>query len=121
MEVIQGDNLAILKNLDAESVDLIYMDPPFFTQKTQKLTNKSNKVYSFEDNWDSIDSYKLFLKERIRECKRILKKTGSIFVHCDKSANHHIRLILDEVFGDEMFQSEIYGVTRDGRIQKKDY
>lgn len=107
MEVIQGDNLEILKNLDAESVDLIYMDPPFFTQKTQKLTNKSNKVYSFEDNWDSIDSYKLFLKERIRECKRILKKTGSIFVHCDKSANHHIRLILDEVFGDEMFQSEI--------------
>lgn len=105
--VIQGDNLVILKQYDAESVDLIYMDPPFFTQKTQKLSDKNNKVYSFEDSWDSIESYKLFLKERVQECKRILKKTGSIFVHCDKIANHHIRLILDEVFGEDMFQSEI--------------
>ncbi len=107
MEVIHGDNLAILKEIEAESIDLIYMDPPFFTQKTQKLTDKSNKIFSFEDSWPSIESYKLFLKDRIQECKRVLKKTGSIFVHCDKSANHHVRLILDEIFGDEMFQSEI--------------
>ncbi|KJQ61155.1 DNA-methyltransferase [Streptococcus oralis] len=107
MNIIQGDNLEILKKLDTESVDLIYMDPPFFTQKTQKLTDNKNKMYSFEDSWVSIDSYKLFLEERLQECKRILKNTGSIFVHCDKSANHHIRLLLDKVFGHKMFQSEI--------------
>lgn len=107
MKVLQGDNLQVLKTIESLSIDLIYMDPPFFTQKTQKLSNKNNITYSFEDTWSSIEDYKRFLHDRLTECKRILKDSGSIFVHCDKIANHHIRIILDDVFGEDMFQNEI--------------
>ncbi|BEL27262.1 DNA modification methyltransferase M.XbaI [Streptococcus pneumoniae] len=107
MTVLKGDNLEILKTIESSSIDLIYMDPPFFTQKTQKLSNNKNIMYSFEDTWTSIEDYKEFLSVRLEECKRVLKNSGSIFVHCDKIANHHIRLILDNIFGADMFQSEI--------------
>ncbi|HET0337724.1 TPA: site-specific DNA-methyltransferase [Streptococcus pneumoniae] len=107
MTVLKGDNLEILKTIEYSSIDLIYMDPPFFTQKTQKLSNNKNIMYSFEDTWTSIEDYKEFLSVRLEECKRVLKNSGSIFVHCDKIANHHIRLILDNIFGADMFQSEI--------------
>lgn len=107
MTILQGDNLELLKTIKSSSVDLIYMDPPFFTQKTQKLSSKDNITYSFEDTWASIEDYKCFLHNRLIECKRILKDSGSIFVHCDKTANHHIRLVLDDIFGADMFQNEI--------------
>ncbi|WP_267248395.1 site-specific DNA-methyltransferase [Streptococcus sp. Marseille-Q5986] len=107
MTILQGDNLELLKTIKSSSVDLIYMDPPFFTQKTQKLSSKDNITYSFEDTWASIEDYKCFLHNRLIECKRVLKDSGSIFVHCDKTANHHIRLVLDDIFGADMFQNEI--------------
>jgi site-specific DNA-methyltransferase (adenine-specific) len=89
-------------------VDLAYLDPPFFTQKTQKLKTRDNsKAYQFHDSWNSIDAYRAFLQERIAECARVLKETGSIFLHCDRSASHHIRLVLDDVFGVFNFRSEI--------------
>ncbi|HGR9174368.1 TPA: site-specific DNA-methyltransferase, partial [Streptococcus pneumoniae] len=53
MTVLKGDNLEILKTIESSSIDLIYMDPPFFTQKTQKLSNNKNIMYSFEDTWTS--------------------------------------------------------------------
>lgn len=105
--VYNEDCLQGLKQISDNSVDMVYLDPPFFTQKRQKLSNKDGKIFSFDDNWNSIDDYILFLKVRILEIKRILKDTGSIFVHCDKTASHYIRCILDEVFGYGMFQSEI--------------
>ena len=107
MTILQGDNLELLKTIKSSSVDLIYMDPPFFTQNTQKLSSKDNITYSFEDTWASIEDYKCFLHNRLIECKRVLKDSGSIFVHCDKTANHHIRLVLDDIFGADMFQNEI--------------
>ena len=107
MTILQGDNLELLKTIKSSSVDLIYMDPPFFTQKTQKLSSKDNITYSFEDTWASIEDYNCFLHNRLIECKRVLKDSGSIFVHCDKTANHHIRLVLDDIFGADMFQNEI--------------
>ena len=89
-------------------MDLIYLDPPFFTQKTLKQKTRDNeKEYSFDDKWENIDEYRLYIKERLVECKRVLKKTGSIFLHCDKLASHHLRLALDDVFGVDNFQSEI--------------
>jgi len=108
-----GDCLTWLQTIKPESVDLVYLDPPFFTQRVQRLkTRDTSQEYGFADTWASIEEYKAFMKQRIEECKRALKDTGSIFVHCDSSASHHLRLILDEVFGPGNFQSEIIWVYR---------
>lgn len=105
--LIHGDCKTELQKIEQNSVDLIYLDPPFFTQKTQTLKNKENKEYSFEDSWDNIITYKNYIQERLEECKKVLKNTGSIFLHCDRSASHYLRIALDEVFGADNFQSEI--------------
>ncbi len=108
-----GDCLTWLKTIKPESVDLVYLDPPFFTQRVQRSkTRDTSQEYGFADTWASIEEYKAFMKQRIEECRRALKDTGSIFVHCDSSASHHLRLILDEVFGPGNFQSEIIWVYR---------
>lgn len=119
-EVLQGDCLGELKKLKASSVDLVYLDPPFFTQKKHTLRNRENtKTYSFDDSWSSIEAYKNYIKERLIECKRTLKSTGSIFLHCDKAASHHLRIALDEVFGASNFQSEIIWSYRRWSNSKK--
>ncbi len=106
--ILQGDCLKELKKLDSKSVDLVYLDPPFFTQKKQSSKSRDTlKEYSFDDTWESIESYKNYIQERLVECKRVLKDTGSIFLHCDRTASHYLRLALDEVFAATNFQSEI--------------
>lgn len=106
--LIHGDSIHELEKIDACSIDLIYLDPPFFTQKTQKLKTRDNsKEYSFEDTWETISEYKNYIQERLKKCRTVLKDTGSIFLHCDRSASHYLRIALDEVFGAENFQSEI--------------
>lgn len=108
MSVLLGDCLKQLKNLQDNTVDLIYLDPPFFTQRTHKQKTRDNtKEYVFEDSWSSIADYKEYIQQRLIECRRVLKDTGSIFLHCDKSAAHYLRVALDEVFGNENFQNEI--------------
>lgn len=106
-DVYLGDCLKLLQELDKESIQMIYLDPPFYTQKKQKLTDKKGKEFSFSDVWSSREEYNEFIKERLVEMKRVLKKDGNIFLHCDTYAEHHLRLLLDEVFGESMFQSEI--------------
>lgn len=105
--LIHGDCKIELQKLDNNFVDLVYLDPPFFTQKKQALKNSNNKEYSFEDSWENINSYRHYIQERLEECKKILKNTGSIFLHCDRSASHYLRIALDAVFGRDNFQSEI--------------
>jgi site-specific DNA-methyltransferase (adenine-specific) len=106
--LILGDCLLHLKKIEDNSVDLIYIDPPFFSQKTQTLKTRDNqKEYFFNDKWHNINSYVDYIKNRLIECKRVLKETGSIFLHCDRSASHYLRISLDEVFGFDHFQSEI--------------
>jgi site-specific DNA-methyltransferase (adenine-specific) len=108
-----GDCLTWLETIDPGSIDLVYLDPPFFTQKVQKSKTRDNsQEYCFSDTWASIEEYKTFLRLRIERCRKVLRDTGSIFVHCDSSASHHIRLLLDDVFGLENFQSEIIWVYR---------
>ena len=107
------DCLTRLEAIKAQSVDLVYMDPPFFSQNTQKSKTRDNtQEYSFNDTWTDIAAYKAFMRPRIEECKRVLKETGSIFLHCDSYASHHLRLLLDDVFGAENFQSEIIWTYR---------
>lgn len=106
--IIQGDCLEVMKTIPDKSIDLIYLDPPFFTQKKHTLQNRQRTVeFSFDDVWRSNSAYATFLFERITIMKQLLKATGSIFVHCDKSGEHIIRGVLDKVFGEDNFQSEI--------------
>lgn len=103
-----GDCLIHLANIETGSVDLVYLDPPFFSQTVWRSKTRDNtQEYSFNDKWESLQEYKAFLAERVQECKRVLKNTGSIFLQCDRTASHHLRLMLDELFGSENFQSEI--------------
>jgi len=107
-EIYLGDCLEVSKNLQGGIIDLVYLDPPFFTQKVQKLSPRDRKrEFTFTDIWKSMDDYSRFLFERLKELHRLLKPTGSIFFHCDHNASHIVRLILDEVFGQKMFRSEI--------------
>lgn len=98
------DCLELSKKIDDNFIDLIYIDPPFFTQEIMK---SSNNEYFFNDKWSDINDYLDFLLYRFLEFKRILKKTGSIFVHCDRNASAYIKCLLDKVFGVENFRSEI--------------
>ena len=106
--IIHGDCLEKLKEMASDKVDLIYFDPPFFTQRKHTLSNKDNsKTYEFEDKYDSIEDYLTLIERVLIESKRVLKNTGSVFLHCDKTASHHIRLVMDKILGKENFQSEI--------------
>ena len=108
MEIYQGDCLEVSKNITAETVDLVYLDPPFFTQKKHKLTTKDRtKQFSFDDVWKSLDDYADFLFVRLQEFHRVLSPAGSIFFHCDSNASHIARLLLDRIFGREMLRAEI--------------
>lgn len=107
-QVLLGDCLSVMNRLPEASIDLAYLDPPFFTAKKHQLAaRKSGIRYSFSDRWKSEHIYADFLFERINLIKRLLKDTGSIFVQCDKSAEHIVRTVLDQVFGTQQFQSEI--------------
>ena len=107
-KIYQGDCIERLKEIDSESVDLIYFDPPFFTQKKHSLTTRDeSKKYEFNDSWDSLDDYLNLIESCLIQSHRVLKKTGSVFLHCDKIASHYIRVRLDEVFGMKNFRSEI--------------
>jgi len=107
-QIHRGDCLEILGDLDDESVDLIYLDPPFFTQKTHTLGTRDRKrEFSFEDLWSSHTEYARFIYERLEQMWRVLSCTGSLFFHCDRNAAHIVRALLDDVFGSDMFRSEI--------------
>ncbi|MCL2709316.1 MAG: site-specific DNA-methyltransferase [Planctomycetaceae bacterium] len=108
--LILGDNLEILKTFDAESVDLIYLDPPFFSNKNYEVIwGDEGEMRSFTDRWaGGISHYLDWLKERVEQMHRVLKKTGSLFLHCDWHANAYIRVeILDRIFGARNFRNEI--------------
>ncbi len=107
-EIYKGNCLEKLTELKSNSVDLVYFDPPFYTQKKHSLvTRDSSKKYEFSDSWESLDDYLFLIESCLLECKRVLKNTGSVFLHCDKVASHYIRVTLDKVFGMKNFRSEI--------------
>jgi DNA modification methylase len=108
--LILGDNLEILKALEAESIDLIYLDPPFFSNRNYEVIwGDAGEVRSFQDRWaGGIDHYIAWLKERVEQMHRLLKPTGNIFLHCDWHADAYIRVdILDKLFGMDNFRNEI--------------
>ena len=119
-ETYTGNCINKLKRLEDESVDLVYLDPPFFTQRKHSLsTRDESKKYEFDDSWDSLEDYLSMIENCLGECKRVLKSTGSIFLHCDKVASHYLRVLLDKVFGGKNFQSEIIWSYRRWSNSKK--
>lgn len=144
-----GDNLGVLReSIKSESVDLIYLDPPFNSKRDYNLLFKSPKghkseaqITAFEDSWhwgqqaegefheilhqpntavaEMIRALRAFLGEndmmayltmmasRLLELHRVLKPTGSLYLHCDPTASHYLRIVLDGVFGKTNFRTEI--------------
>ncbi|MDR2653412.1 MAG: site-specific DNA-methyltransferase [Prevotellaceae bacterium] len=109
-KLILGDNLEIMKTMESETIDLIYLDPPFFSNRDYEVIwGDEGEIRSFGDRWlGGIEGYIAWLKERVLEMHRLLKPTGSIFLHCDWHANANIRVdILDKVFKRNNFRNEI--------------
>ena len=106
------DCLNVLISLEDNTIDMVYLDPPFFSQKIQTLRNSKGKQFEFSDVWDSRDAYLKYMRERLIELKRVLKQSGTIFLHCDSSASHYLKVLMDEVFGENNFQNEIIWTYR---------
>jgi len=147
-ELYYGDNLDILRRYVAdESVDLIYLDPPFNSSATYNVlfaekdgTKAASQIQAFTDTWtwnqeaestyadavmaggrvsDCLQAFRTFLGEcnmlsylvmmapRLVELRRVLKETGSIYLHCDPTASHYLKMLLDAVFGPAFFGNEI--------------
>lgn len=108
----RGDNLERLSDTDAfpsESVDLIYLDPPFFSNRTYEVIwGDEAEVRSFEDRWDGgMSHYIGWMEDRVAQMHRVLKPDGSLYLHCDPHASHYLKAMLDRVFGQARFRSEI--------------
>ena len=128
-ELYYGDNLKILqKYVPDESIDLIYIDPPFNTGKLQQRTEiqiepdaagdrvgfqgktyrtHKGKTTHYTDKFESSDAYLQFLRPRFEEAYRVLHPHGSFFLHIDYREVHYCKVLLDEIFGRESFMNEI--------------
>ena len=134
-----GDNLYFLNGMNSETIDLIYLDPPFNSKRIYSAPSGSKAAgASFKDIWtwsdvdtDCLDgleiypelaeyiyaigkihstgmmSYITFMTQRIIQMHRVLKNTGSLYLHCDPVASHYLKIVLDEVFGQNNFMNEI--------------
>ena len=133
-----GDNLTILKKLSDESIDLIYIDPPFNTgrQQTRKQiktvrsekgdrTGFQGKRYETiklgsQGYQDCFEDYLTFLEPRLKEAHRVLKPNGSIYFHIDYREVHYCKVLLDQIFGRECFLNEIiWAYDYGARTRKK--
>ena len=149
-----NDNLFVLYGMNSESVDLIYLDPPFNSKKIYSAPIGSKAAgTSFKDIWiwqdvnesyldklvenypflvDFIKSiqtthskammaYITYMTQRIIELHRVLKKTGSFYLHCDPTASHYLKIVLDTIFGKNNFRNEIVWCYKDGANSRKYY
>jgi site-specific DNA-methyltransferase (adenine-specific) len=133
-----GDNLTVLKSLPTESIDLIYIDPPFNTGKSQSRTQiktiadddgdrigfqgRSYKTIELGQKAynDQFDDYLGFLEPRLREAYRLLKPQGSFYFHIDYREVHYCKILLDQIFGRNSFLNEIiWAYDYGARTRKK--
>jgi site-specific DNA-methyltransferase (adenine-specific) len=133
-----GDNLTVLKSLPTESIDLIYIDPPFNTGKSQSRTQiktiadddgdrigfqgRSYKTIALGQKAynDQFDDYLGFLEPRLREAYRLLKPQGSFYFHIDYREVHYCKILLDQIFGRNSFLNEIiWAYDYGARTRKK--
>lgn len=106
--LVLGDCLELMRQLRAASVDLIYVDPPFATGRRRDGGARAAGALSYSDDWEGgLDSYLPWLRVRLVQMHRLLKRTGSLFVHLDWRAVHHAKVILDDLFGEPNFRNEL--------------
>ena len=105
-----GDNLEVMhKYIPDNSIDLIYIDPPFFSSKAYEIIyGDAKEKRMFEDRWKG-DVYHFvnWMEPRLAQMHRVLKPTGSIYVHLDWHAVHYIKVAMDKIFGEDNFLNEI--------------
>ncbi|MBI2099768.1 MAG: site-specific DNA-methyltransferase [Candidatus Vogelbacteria bacterium] len=115
-----GDNLQMLKEVPDESVDLIYIDPPFNSNRNYEVFwGDVQEKRAFEDRFGDVDAYIQYMRPRVLELYRVLKPTGSFYYHCDWYASHYVKLMLDQIFNFNNFQNEIVWAYRTGGATKK--
>ena len=104
-----GDNLHVMRMLPSESIDLIYIDPPFFSGRNYNLIfGDQNEIRSFTDIWEGgMPGYLVWLNARLLEMKRLLKDTGQIWIHLDYHAVHYVKAETDKIFGCDNFRDEV--------------
>ena len=152
--IFEGDNLHILRGLDSETIDLIYLDPPFNSNRTYEAPIGSDAAgAAFKDAWTLSDldnawhgelaeyepalysaisaaefshskgmkAYLIMMGIRMLELKRVLKSTGSIFLHCDPTASHYLKTMMVAVFGNDNFRNEIVWCYAGGNPSLKNY
>ena len=103
-----GDNLDKLRELPDGCVDLIYIDPPFNSNRIYEVFwGETREKRAFDDRHASTQAYIDFMRPRCVEMARVLKKTGSFYYHCDWHASHYVKVMLDQIFGEGSFQNEI--------------
>ena len=138
--IFTGDNLDVMRGMDDDLVDLIYLDPPFNSNKNYSAPIGSEAAgAAFKDTWTlsdvdeawhgeiadknqaiyeiinsaelthskSMKSYLIMMAVRLLEMERILKPTGSIYLHCDPTASHYLKILMDAIFGKNLFRSEL--------------
>lgn len=111
-----GDCLQQLKDIPDESIDLIYIDPPFSSNRNYVAFWKEQEKRQFEDRFENVRAYLDYMKPRLVELYRVLKPTGSFYYHCDWHASHYIKMLLDSdyLFGYSNFRNEIIWKRRYG-------
>lgn len=115
-QIVCADNLSMMAALPDASIDLVYIDPPFMTNTTRSSSNGQK----YDDRWaGGIDEYRAFLEIRLVAIHRLLRESGTIYVHVDPRVSHHVRLLLDETFGAENFLNEVIWSYRTGGLSKK--
>lgn len=103
-----GDNLKMLKDIPNESIDLCYIDPPFNSNRNYEVFwGDVQEKRAFNDRFGDAEAYINYMRPRVQEIYRVLKKTGSFYYHCDWHASHYVKIMLDEIFGFNFFQNEI--------------
>lgn len=122
-----SDNLHVMRMLPSESIDLIYIDPPFFSGRNYNVIfGDANEVRSFTDIWEGgMPGYLTWLNARLLEMKRLLKPNGSIYVHLDWYAVHYVKVEMDKIFGsggisgkEAGFKNEISWCYKEREISK---
>ncbi len=106
--IYSGDCLRILDSFPDNCVDLIYIDPPFNSNRNYEVFwGDTQEQRAFDDRFGDAMAYIDYMRPRVEQLYRVLKKTGSFYYHCDWHASHYIKIMLDEIFGFNNFQTEI--------------
>ena len=158
-----GDNLDVMRGMADETVDLVYLDPPFNSNKNYKIVFRGPSglkpnayLPAFEDVWvwddvsegileemlienrgqaiaatlagllevvgrDRLMGYLVNLTPRLLEIHRLLGRTGSVYLHCDPTASHYLKIVMDAIFGRENFRNEIVWCYRGGGVPRRNF